>query len=42
VDCYGSGRKSDVLKADLARRVDEIKKQSPRVPRKTQSRQIRR
>jgi nucleolar protein 56 len=42
VDCYGSGRKSDVLKADFERRVDEIKKQSHRVSRKTQSRRIRR
>jgi nucleolar protein 56 len=42
MDCYGSGLKSDVLKADLEQRVDAIKKQATKLSRQTHPRHKRR
>jgi nucleolar protein 56 len=42
VDCFGSGLKSKALKADLAQRIDEIKKQPPQFSKKTHPRRKRR
>jgi nucleolar protein 56 len=42
MDSYGSGLKSNTLKADLERRVEEIKKQTPRYSKHTRIRHKRR
>ncbi len=42
VDCYGSGLKTRVLKADLEQRIGEIKTQTPRFSKKTPIRRKRR
>ena len=42
IDCYGSGLKSDALKADLENRVEEIKKRAPQYSKQTRTKRKRR